>query len=117
MNKKVISIVAMIALVAVLGVCLVACNSDAYAKRLEKEGYKVQVVDLSDQDKETGIVWAVTAEKIVSITEVRIVSVTKCATVEDAEKLAEIQDKIYVVERHGTIVIAGTSEAAVKDAK
>ena len=55
MNKKVISIIAIIALVAILGVCLVACNAETYAKRLEKAGYKVEIVDLSDEDKEEGV--------------------------------------------------------------
>ena len=37
MNKKVISIIAIVCIVAILGICLVACNADSYAKKLEKE--------------------------------------------------------------------------------
>ena len=42
MNKKVIiSIIAVILLVAVLGTVLVACNKEDYQKRLEKKGYHI----------------------------------------------------------------------------
>ena len=39
MNKKVMALVAVIALVAILGVCLVACNAESIQKKLEKAGY------------------------------------------------------------------------------
>ena len=121
MNKKVISIIAIIALVAILGVCLVACNADTYAKRLEKAGYKVDVIDLSEEDKEEGVLWAVSATKATSLTDVQIVAVTKFATTEDAKKaVAEAEEANSIVgmtiERKGTIVIIGT-EQGVKDAK
>ena len=117
MSKRIISIVAIVALVAILGVCLIACNADTYEKRLEKAGYTVQVIDLSEENQEDGIVWAVSGTKGTSLLDIQIVAVTKFATVEDAKKAAEEADKTMVVERQGTIVIAGTSEEAVKDAK
>jgi hypothetical protein len=121
MNKKVISIVAIIALVAILSVCLIACNADTYAKRLEKAGYKVEVVDLSEEDQEDGIVWAVSATKGTSLTDIQIVAITKFASVEDAEKAVAEAEKAnsivgMTIERKGSIVIIGT-EQGVKDAK
>ncbi|MBR7162688.1 MAG: hypothetical protein IKD35_01810 [Clostridia bacterium] len=120
MNKKVISIIAIIALVAVLGVCLIACNADTYAKRLEKAGYKVEVVDLSDEDKEEGVIWAVSAAKTNSITDVQIVAVTKYASADEAKKAEEDAKANNIlnvtIERQGAILIIGT-EQGVKDAK
>ena len=120
MSKKIISIVAIIALVAILGVCLVACNADTYAKRLEKAGYKVEVIELSDENKEAGILWAISAAKATSLTDVQMVAVTKFASVDDAKKAVEDAEANNIlnarIERQGTIVIIGT-EQGVKDAK
>ena len=121
MNKKVISIIAIIALVAILGVCLVACNADTYAKRLEKAGYKVEVVDLSEEDKEEGVLWAVSAAKGTSLTDIQMVAIAKYASVDEAKKAVEDAEKAnsivgMTIERKGTIVIIGT-EQGVKDAK
>lgn len=41
MKKKALIIVAVIALVAILGVCLVACNASSVSKSLDKKGYTV----------------------------------------------------------------------------
>ena len=97
MNKKVISIIAIIALVAILGVCLVACNADTYAKRLEKAGYTVEVIDLSEEDKEEGIVWAVSAAKGTSLTDIQMVAVTKFATTEDAKKAVSQNPNCFLI--------------------
>lgn len=42
-KKRIIGIVAVIALVAILGACLVACNASDYASKLAKKGYVVEV--------------------------------------------------------------------------
>ena len=123
MNKKVISIVAMIALVAVLGVCLVACgnNADTYTKRLEKAGYSVESVELSSEEKDTGMVWAVVGQKAESITNIDVVTVIKFKTADEAAKAASQLENAaalmgYEVVVDGTLIIYGT-EQGVKDAK
>lgn len=51
-SKKIMALVAVVALVAVLGICLVACNSDSVGKSLEKKGYTVTKLN----EESTGIV-------------------------------------------------------------
>lgn len=51
MNKKVMALVAVIALVAILGICLVACNAESVSKKLEKKDYTVSALS----EKSTGI--------------------------------------------------------------
>ena len=51
MNKKVMALVAVIALVAILGICLVACNAESVSKKLEQKDYTVSALS----EKSTGI--------------------------------------------------------------
>ena len=119
MSKKVISIVALIALVAILGVCLMACNADSYAKKLEKKGYTVTKA-VAEEEKEDGIQWAVSGtKKGEGLFEGETVTITKYVNEDDAVKAEEIAIKLFGesgVHRTGTIVISGT-EQGVKDAK
>ena len=123
MSKRIISIVAIIALVAVLGVCLVACGAkaDTFVKRLEKAGYTVESVELSSEEKDTGMVWAVVGQKAESITNIDMVTVIKFKTADDAAKAASQLENAaaimgYEVVVDGTLIIYGT-EQGVKDAK
>lgn len=50
MNKKVMSIIAVIALVAILGVCLVACNAESISNKLEKAGYACEKYEAGKDD-------------------------------------------------------------------
>lgn len=122
MNKKVISIVALIALVAILGVCLMACNADSYAKKLEKKGYNVST-SVSEEEKEDGIEWVVVASKKGSgLLDGESVTITKYVNEDDAIKAEETAQKLVdtlgvgAVVRKGNVVISGT-EQGVKDAK
>ncbi len=119
MNKKVISIVAIIAIVAILGVVLVACNASSYEKKLEKAGYEVQVMEADEEDKEEGIEWMVTGEKLDGLKPV-MVMVVKFAKTDRAKEAEEDAIKFYgedCVSRSGKIVIAASSKEALKDAK
>ena len=122
-NKKIIAVVAIIALVAVLGMCLVACNADSYTKKLEKKGYTVSNYT-ADKDDEAKIEWGVTAVK-----KSDTVTVVKYKKAEDAKAAESDMNKkietagglsgligIEKVYRTGSIVIFGT-EQGVKDAK
>lgn len=126
MNKKVISIVAMIALVAVLGVCLVACNENTYAARLEKAGYTVEVATQEDMETlatnfselgvEIEIEWAVGGQKGSDN-----VTVIGFATEEQATAYANMINLTSAIsgmraETKGKVLIAG-SEQGIKDAK
>lgn len=116
MNKKVLAIVAVIALVAILGVCLVACNADSYAKKLDKAGYDVQTFegDEADDRADADVEWVVIAARLKTADSV---TVAKFHSTDDAkdteEKAKEMKMNVY---RTGKIVIIGT-EQGVKDAK
>lgn len=119
MNKKVLSVIAVIALVVILGVCLVACNSSDYKKKLEKAGYTVVVLegDSANEKAESDstIDWVVSAVKMSGY-----VNVIKFANTDDAKAYENNAVtggtlKLTCV-RTGKIVIYGT-EQAVKDAK
>lgn len=125
MSKRIISIVAIVALVAILGVCLIACNEETYAKRLEKAGYTVHVMtdkdiaELTDGEVfDIDIKWGVAGTKGTDY-----VVVICFADKEQAEAFATIYNMAsgvfggVKVETKGKILIAGTSEEAVKDAK
>ena len=127
MNKRVISIVAIIALVAVLGVCLVACskNADTYASKLEKAGYTVQVAteeelaEMSNAEAAIDLVikWGVVAEKGEDT-----VSVICFENKEQAEAYATLVNAFGALmggmkaETDGAILFFGT-EQGIKDAK
>lgn len=110
MNKKVLAIVAVIALVAILGVCLVACNADDYKKRLDKEGYIVVDGKVDSENVE----WVVSGTRINPADHVTI---TKYKDTDDAKDAEELAKKTGAsVYRTGKIVMVGT-EQGIKDAK
>ena len=120
MNKKVISIVAIIVLVAILGVCLVACNADSYAKKLEKAGYEVQTFTGDEaKDEAEGVKWAVMGVKRDGLT-LKSVSVLAFDNADDAKEYANNATDLVgkdCVHISGKIVIVGSSADALKDAK
>ena len=114
MNKKVMSIIAVIALVAILGVCLVACNAESISNKLEKAGYACEKYD--DGAK---IEWKVVAKK--KGLNADGVTVTKFSNTDDAKKyesnvpVGSVAGMKMVVKRVGTVCYYGT-EQGVKDA-
>lgn len=120
MNKKVMAIVAVIALVAVLGICLVACNADSIQKKLEEAGYACTAYEADSDDDGYSIEWKVVAKK--KGLNADYVTVTKFSSTDDAK---EYESKIptgsiggftVVCERVGSICYYGT-EQGIKDAK
>lgn len=113
-NRKVLAIVAVIALVAILGVCLIACNADSYTKKLEKAGYKVSSYT-AEKSEEGKIEWGV-----VGINGLSMVSVVKFKSTDDAKEAEkshkESSIKVGDVYRNGKIVIWGDADG-VKAAK
>ena len=115
MNKKVIiSIIAVILLVAVLGTILVACSADSYKKKLEKKGYTVSTYKVDKEDQED-VEWAIAATKGILGDSVTIVKYKKLDDAKDAEKDAKDLG-VGTVYRTGNIVMWGTAQG-VKDAK
>ncbi len=118
-SKKIVAIIAAIALVSILSACLVACNADDYRERLESKGYQVFVV--KDNTDSGQYEWSVRASKGSGIYAESVV-VRKFKTIDDAKEAeAEAKELIrnlngYDVYRKGKIVISGT-EQGVKDAK
>ena len=117
MNKKaIISVVAVVLLVAVLATVLVACNMDDYKKRLEKKDY---FVTASEVDSDS-IEWILNGTKKGSGLSIETVTVTKYKNSDDAkdayEDAKENLSDGWSVKRHGKIVVFGTKQA-VKDAE
>ena len=125
MNKKrMIAIIAIVAIVAIMTACLCACNAESITKKLEKKGYKVQVMDAAQiaissesmkaQGSEGGIEWLVLGEK-----GTQMVYVTKYEKSADAKKAydaAKSGDSAFVyAKKVGRVVFIG-DEQAVKDA-
>ncbi len=119
MNKKtIIAIVAVIALVAILGTVLVACNKDDYTKRLEKKGYSIgsatDIINAFGFSSNT-VEWSLSAVK-----DSESVSVIKYKNSDDAKSAYNDYKKNlkdgYAVKRHGKIVVYGTKQG-VKDAE
>lgn len=121
MRKKVVSIIAIIALVAALALCLTACNQSSVEKRLEKEGYLI--TDISAKQlgiDESEIEWIVAGANAESMfTGGDFVVAIKFAQTADAKEFADAlkgEDEGYgTVKRLGKLVYAGT-EAGVKAA-
>ena len=117
MNKKVMALVAVIALVAILGVCLVACNAESIQKKLEKAGTSYEA---GKDDDGASIEWKVVAKK--KGLNADYVTVTKFANTDDAEKYEKnvatgsVGGFTVVVKRIGKVCYYG-SEQGVKDAK
>ena len=118
MNKKVMSIIAVIALVAILGVCLVACNAESISKKLEKAGYVCTSYEAGEDDG-ASIEWKVVAKK--KGLNADAVTVTKFSNSEDAKKyesnvlVGSGAGVKMVVKRVGNVCYYGT-EQGVKDA-
>lgn len=126
MLKKILSIIATIALIATMAVVLVACNADTYESRLEKTGYSVTVsendssaVKLAEaglalmDGYEGGIEWIVTGYK----SGTGNVTITKFDKIADAKQYIEdLGGESESVVRQLSYVIAGSKDA-VKDAK
>lgn len=127
-KKRIIVIVAMIALVALLGVCLVACNKDSFEKRLDKKGYTVVSMSMEQLEQYAGeevqgVEWAIGGVKgDVMSGDFDMVIVIKCESAKDAEKLENevkaegAEDEGFVFKRNGKLVIFGTDQG-VKDAQ
>lgn len=122
MNKKVLAIISIIALVAILGVCLVACNADSYEKRLDKAGYNPVVLQGDDAKEEVktdaAIEWVVSGAKSAK-DYVMVIKFKNTDDAKDFEKNAVTGSAIgftLVCERSGKIVLYG-SESGVKAAK
>lgn len=121
MSKKVISVVAIIALVAALALCLTACNQDSVEKRLEKEGYFILSMSAEQLGiEESEIEWIVAGANAESLfTGGDFVVAVKFAKTDDAKEFADTikseGDEYGTVKRLGKLVYAGT-EAGVKAA-
>lgn len=122
MNKKVISIIAIVCIIAVLGLCLVACNADSYAKRLEKAGYMVEKFtgdDAAEESDAEGAKWAVLGIKLEGFSSA-MVTVVGFDSADNAKAYADAMVELVgedCVDVSGKVVIVGTSADAVKDAK
>lgn len=81
------ALVAVIALVAILGVCLVACNAESIQKKLEKAGYACTSYEAGKDDDGASIEWKVVAKK--KGLNADYVTVTKFANTDDAENMKE----------------------------
>ncbi len=120
--KKKLLIVAIIALVAMLGMVFVACNPDSYADKLEKKGYYV-IMHEWDEPLD-GVKWSIVARKhyydeneTLQMDEVRLYYFEDK---EDAQETARMQQIINGKDRvysSGKLVIIGSSVEALEDAK
>lgn len=125
-NKKAVAIVAVIALVAILGVCLVACNNqENFEKRLKDKDYIVVSMTAEQIEGMTGEVgevdWAIMGTKGDLLngegSYVMVIKLKKEGDAKDCEKelKAELPEGFSCV-RKGKIIIAGTDQS-VKDAQ
>ncbi|MCM1306239.1 MAG: hypothetical protein NC037_01600 [Bacteroides sp.] len=124
-NKKFIAVIAVITLVAILGVCLVACNADSVGNKLKNKDYRV--VTLTENTGSDGKLIYNAAKRISDFKEgvwatkgKNYVAVIWYETL-DAAKEAEESFKTMTlltpaVHRYEKIVYAGT-EQGVKDAR
>lgn len=109
MKKRIVALIACVALISIFGICLVACNADTYRDRLEKEGYTVV-----EGAKDDNIEWSLIATN--GDDTVNIIAYTTKDQAKAAEEVAEAKlgkDEVY---RTGKIVMVGTKQA-IKDAK
>lgn len=126
MKKRIIALVAVLALVAVFAISLVGCSADSYADKLEKAGYSVTIQEteedlkvanaLLDDSYEGKIVWSVKGVKAgISLKDGLtggVVNVYKFEKMSDAKKyynsLEDINDDCkHVV---GSIVVTGDAD-------
>lgn len=124
-NKKIVTVIAILSLVAILTVCLVACNNQKdFEKRLKDKDYIVTSMTSEQLEDIVGeaiseVEWAVMGMKGLN-GEGDYVVVIKCKSesdAKDAEKeLGEGMEDGFKFVRKGKIVILGT-EKAVEDAQ
>jgi len=127
MSKKVLAIVAVIALVAVLGVMLCACNASSYEKKLSDAGYEVKVYDKDsdevaaynkalekDDDYSGEVKWVVSGVKAsLSLTKgvdagaIEIVKFSKIADAKQYVKDMTDDEESDTIVRKGSIVFIG----------
>lgn len=112
-KKKIITIAAIIALIAVMAVVFAACNADTYQKRLEKAGYEVEVMEFADSDS-VDIEWGLSAWNPKTDDRVIVVKYKSISKAKDAEANAKKWDDC--VERSSAVLFVGT-EQGVADAK
>lgn len=122
-SKKVLIIMAVVVLVAILGVCLVACNSDSVGKSLEKKGYSVATLNEDSTGTIAKTVYNIVKnnsdfkEGVIATKGSDIVTVLWFETTEAAESMeGNVLLSAFTVERSGKIVYIGTAQG-VKDAK
>lgn len=124
-NKKIVAIIAITALISIFAVSFVACNADSVEKKLNNKGYTVIKINenstdftvktlysalKNNSDFEEGIVAAKDKDTMV------IVVWFKSSDAAESFKGNDLLKSLEKVERVGKIVYAGT-EQGVKDAK
>lgn len=120
MSKKVMAVVAVVALVVILGICLVACNAESIQKKLEKADYTCTSYEAGKDDEGASIEWKVVAKK--KGLNADYVTVTKFANTDDAKEYEKnvatgsVGGFTVVVKRIGKVCYKGT-EQGVKDAQ
>ena len=126
--KKLLKMISVLAIVVVLGACLIACNvnEETYKAKLEKAGYDVEVMTQDDIDEmmeampiDIGIKWAVDGKK--GTDEITVICFDEKEQAEAYETLFNMvsTDPAMAgikVERKGAILFFGT-EQGIKDAK
>lgn len=136
MKKKIIAIVAILALVAILGTVLVACNNEKdFRKRLQEAGYELMSKDNmermmsetpEDNEDWDSIEWIVGGVKFsllsIATENYDMVLVVKFKNNDKAQEFYEEMQKNndeednLIVERQGKIVFYGTKQG-IKDAQ
>ncbi len=122
MNKKIISIVAIIMLVAVLSIALVACNAENYEKRLEKAGYTVKAEEAPEDEED--IKFVVSGMKGLSdgVIVIGYKSIKAAKAAENGDVVQMLKATLdylpgdVVVERQSSVLFIGTAQG-IKDAK
>ena len=137
-NKKIVAIIAITALISIFAVSFVACNDNTdnnpiltkeeYTKLMEDKGYNVVAMN-EEQLKsalgntnvtaEWGIIASLTSDST-SESEMQFVSIVKLKNDEDAkvveEEVKKVADTGFSIVRNGSILLVG-SDKAVADAK
>lgn len=122
MTKKIIGIVATLALVAVLATCLVACVPSSATKateKLEKAGYIVYETEIDKDEEEEGVVGYVAAGKANNIISAALSADKVYAywftTADEAKDFADSMKNIMTYKVNGKCAYYCSSEAAAKD--
>lgn len=118
-KKKIIALVAVVALASVLCVCLTACNMDDYWERLEHFGFEVEPYEYADEIADQ-VEWGLHAhrdEGTANHVHVTLVKFKKTSLARDYKKYLENSPYLsvnkYVCKRNGKLVYWG-SESAVE---